>query len=251
MNKRNLFMAGLLLSVVFISACMAITNVGNIGGVRGSGNVITETYQVSGFDRITLESFGEVTITQGDQESLEIEAEDNILALLDARVENGVLVLGTKPGANIGSINATRPVRFRVGMKDVSGLTISGSGKIASEAIQASSLDIVLSGSGELDLPSITADSVTATTSGSGSSKLAGKTGDLRITLSGSGSYDAGDLESGTVNVTIPGSGSATVWATDALNVIISGSGSVSYYGSPQMTQDISGSGGVRSLGDH
>ena len=47
--------------------------------VRGSGVTVTETREVSNFDRVQLQSIGELTIIQGEPESLTIEAESNIV----------------------------------------------------------------------------------------------------------------------------------------------------------------------------
>jgi hypothetical protein len=40
--------------------------------VRGSGNVITEPREVSHFNRVSMGGSGELTITQGDEESLTV-----------------------------------------------------------------------------------------------------------------------------------------------------------------------------------
>src|SRR5918996_729619 len=47
-------------------------------GERGSGNVITQTREVSGFDAVNVEYPAQVLIQQGSTESLKIEAEDNL-----------------------------------------------------------------------------------------------------------------------------------------------------------------------------
>ncbi len=47
--------------------------------VTGSGNVITETRDVSGFSRIEMLSSGEIVVRVGDVETLTISGEDNLL----------------------------------------------------------------------------------------------------------------------------------------------------------------------------
>ena len=79
--------------------------------VNGSGHVETETRQVSGFTGIDLAGSGEVTIEQGDAESLTIEADDNVLPELTSEVSDSVLTLGTKPGTTVRTLN---PIRYRV-----------------------------------------------------------------------------------------------------------------------------------------
>ncbi|MEM5775210.1 MAG: hypothetical protein AAGU05_09440, partial [Anaerolineaceae bacterium] len=52
---------------------------------------------VSSFDAVLLSSIGDLTISQGDTESLTVEAEDNILPVLTQQVHGGQLGLGAQP----------------------------------------------------------------------------------------------------------------------------------------------------------
>ena len=61
--------------------------------IEGSGDVVTETRAVSGFDRVILGGIGELTLIQGEEESLEIEAEDNILPQITTEVRDGTLTI--------------------------------------------------------------------------------------------------------------------------------------------------------------
>src|SRR5919109_984587 len=45
-------------------------------GERGSGNIVTETREVSGFKSIEVSYPAQVVVTQGSQESLKIQADD-------------------------------------------------------------------------------------------------------------------------------------------------------------------------------
>lgn len=62
--------------------------------VRGSGNVVTEQRQVSGFNCIDLSGSGKLIIAQGSSEGLTIEAEDNIIGRIETSViSSGCLTL--------------------------------------------------------------------------------------------------------------------------------------------------------------
>ena len=54
--------------------------------VIGSGNVISEVRSVSKFDSISLIGIGTLIVEQGNRESLEIIAEDNIIEYLQSKV---------------------------------------------------------------------------------------------------------------------------------------------------------------------
>ena len=186
----------------------------------GSGNVETDTREVTGFDQIELQTSGSVDIEVTGTDSLVIEAEDNILPMLTAEVVNGVLELGSD-----GVFSSTESIRYTITVANLEGVTISGSGGV--------------------DATGLTGDTFAAVISGSGSLDAAGTTTEVAVVVSGSGSFDGEGLEATIGAVTITGSGSALVNVTDQLSVVISGSGSVEYLGEPTISQVINGSGNV------
>lgn len=238
-HKRVLYVSLLLIIVLMGSAC-------NARIIRGSGDLVTETREVSGYDSIVLTGSGTVEIIQNGNESLTIETDDNVMDHIEVKVTQGELRIGFEQGINI--ISTTRLI-FTVEVDELSSVSISGSGDIASEAVDSDRFEAEISGSGDVQIVGLSADRVRAAISGSGEVDLAGSADSQNVAISGSGKYRAGDLCSDTVEVSISGSGSATVCATDSLNTDISGSGSVSYYGQPAVNSSGSGSGNVKSLG--
>jgi hypothetical protein len=241
MCKKKLFFVLLLsVAILLFTACDA-----NI--VKGSGDLITETKEVSNFDSIALSGSGEVIITQGGGESLTVETDDNVMEHVKAEVKGGTLELGYEDGLNL--ISPTRLI-FTVGVDDLSELSISGSGDIEMEDLDTNRLKMTVSGSGDVQIDNLTADEVEAKISGSGEIDLAGEAATQDVNISGSGKYRAGDLLGESVTVKISGSGDATVWATDSLDADISGSGSVDYYGRPAINMSGSGSGNINNRGE-
>lgn len=218
----------------------------NIDVDRGSGNVITETRDVSGFDRVILNGIGDVIVVQGDEESLEIEAEDNIIPDIETEVKNGVLTIGFERR----NILPTEPVKFRVTMRDIHGLETRGFSNIEAGKIDTDRLDLGISGTGGVNIANLRADEVVINVSGAGNLNAAGEVKSQSITLSGAGNYDGDDLASQTAEVTISGLGRVVIWVTDRMNVTISGTGNVDYYGSPEIEQRISGIGHINHQGD-
>jgi hypothetical protein len=196
-----------------VTACSATT---------GSGQLATQSRQVSGFTSIQLTGVGELNIDQTGTESLTVSAEDNLLPLLTSRVEGDTLILGEKPNTRIVT---TKPITYALTMKDITGLAVSGSGTINAPKLTTAALRVEISGSGVI------------TTGGTAD--------DQNLEISGSGRYLADGLTSKTVTAEISGSGTANVAASNALDVKISGSGTLTYNGNPQITQTVSGSGRV------
>jgi hypothetical protein len=232
--------------IILLSLAVILTVTGCSGILIGSGNVITETVQVSNFDRIALEGSGEVRVTQDGNESLMVETYANVMDLVMGEVEDGTLKLGLK---ETDKMILSRRLIFYVGVDDLTGLAVAGSGRIETEAIQTNHLDAAVAGSGRILVSNLTADGVKASIGGSGEIDLAdGESGEQDVSISGSGKYVAGEVCSASVAVSISGSGDATVCATESLEADISGSGSVRYYGQPSVNVSTSGSGSIKSL---
>lgn len=209
MAGRVRFVGAVIVTALVVAACTV-----------GSGNLITETRDVSDFDEIVLLGSGDVIVTVTGTESLEIEAEDNIMPLLTSDVVDGRLELGQTE-----SITTSRGITYTITAAQLVGVTIKGSGDINGTDIDAISFEAAIEGSGNID--------------------IAGTSDDLTVRIEGSGEVDGRDLTSATGTVTIDGSGSAVVNVTDDLTVTINGSGDVEYMGDPVLNQTINGSGSV------
>lgn len=244
--KKSISLFIILIAALALSACNVNVQIGNNEVITGSGNVITREIEVSGFDSVLLAGIGDLTITQGETESLTIEAEDNILDVLENKVQAGELVLGTRQGV---TITPTRTIRYTLVVKDLSKLELAGLGNASMDGLTAGRLELSITGSGNLDLENVQAEDVRATIDGLGSVEISGTAESLDARLNGSGNFKAGDLAVKTATVEIDGLGSATVWAADALDVKIGGAGNLEYYGSPKVSQNISGLGRVEGLG--
>ncbi len=214
-----------------------------------SGVTRTETREVSGFNAVSVSSFGELQIRQGEVESLTIEAPSDYLRYLETSVVNGTLNISTRRGF-VGA--PVRRVVYNLTVKDLKDLSFSGAGTVkVMGGLKSDDLRLNLSGAGSIEIDSLAAESLTVNFSSAGAIVVAGKVNKQSVTMSGVGSYEAGDLESGSTEVVLTGAGSAVVWAHDTLKVTVSGVGSVGYYGNPQVTQNISGLGSVNSKGEH
>ena len=240
---------GLTAIALLTSGCCACPSFLGYADVRGSGNVVTETRRVIDFDRVSLAGSGRVIITQGDDESLTVEADDNLMQYIKAEVEGRTLVLGFTDTPRFGTFRPSRTTEFNVTLKALSGLTVFGSGDIETGRLQTKDLEIKISGSGDIEIESLKAEQLEVLLSGSGNVDLMGNVAEQSVQITGSGKYRAGDLESQRAEVQALGSGGAVVWATDTLDVRITGSGDVEYYGHPRVTQHVTGSGDVRDRG--
>ena len=221
-----------------------------------ANSIVTESRQVSDFDRVALAGFGELVITQGDQETLTIEATQQLLSRIQTEVIDGKLILGVNRHwldwisdfLNAG-LNRMR-VKYDLKVKQLTSLAILGAGRVRIANLKSENLGLELVGTGEVKIESLDAERVNVVLPGAGLIGIAGQVTDQKVILSGAGSYNAGKLASQKAEVTLEGLGSATVWAAEELDATIRGLGNVSYYGSPEVRKRIFGPGTITSLGN-
>jgi hypothetical protein len=248
MNTKILKAFGLLIIGLFlITACGLSTVQDSRNVVTGSGDVITESRQVSGFDGVSHTGIGRVIIVQGDDESLTIEADDNLFEYITSEVKSGTLELGFTDNVRF---DPAPSITFTVGVKNITELGSTGTGSIEIDELGADNLRILKSGTGRFSIGTLTATDLVVYADGTGDIELAGTVVKQELELKGTGDYDAPNLESQTANVGVTGTGSVAIWVLDALDVEIVGISKVSYYGSPNVTQNITGTGSLTSLGD-
>jgi hypothetical protein len=191
--------------------------------LRGSGTVSSEPREVSGFTAVALSGSGHLFIEQTGTEALTITAEDNILPYLTSEVRGTQLRLGPKSNT---SLQPTQEIIYRLTVKSLAALEVTGSGRVEAKGINTERLQITLRGAGDLT--------------------MAGQATRQEIRLAGAGNYRGADLKSQAVTIDIAGSGRAVLAVSDKLEANISGVGSVEYLGDPVVRQHVSGLGSVR-----
>jgi len=242
MNTKSLkVVIGMAVILLLASACGFIPT-------RGSGDLVTETRQVSGFTAVEFSGAGHVEIIQDGTESITIETDDDVMEHVTTEVRGGTLVVGFDFDGPTSIMPTEMNVTLHVSALDE--ISASGAWDVTAESLETGRLDASISGAGSIHIDSLTADDLIVDVSGAGEVEIGGQVVSARISLSGAGKYQAGDLQSATTSIDISGAGEATVWATESLDVEVSGAGQVDYYGSPQVSFDQSGAGDIHSLGD-
>lgn len=211
--------------------------------VKGHGPIVSENRYTQSWDEVALMIPADVYIVQGEDEGITIEAQDNVLDVIETEVRHGELKLKFEDGVVVKRFD---PIKVYVTTNDISQITVSGSGNVYNESpLVTNELRVRISGSGNVDLHDIDTPLMDARISGSGKVYLDGFTADLYLQISGSGDIYAFDLLTETAEVSISGSGRTEVTVADYLDAQISGSGSIYYRGHPDIDSRISGSGGL------
>jgi hypothetical protein len=212
----------------------------------------TETRPVEHFDRIVIRDYGDLLITQGSEESLTIEADQDILPKIKAQVVDHKLSIriagswANKIGEALRAGLAGRWIKYRVTVKELRGLEVVGALSATAREIQTDRLTLRLGGAGAITVRELTAEELLVDLPGAGAITIVGgKVTEQRVAVGGAGSYHAAKLESQRADVNMKGAGAAVLWATEELKATVSGVGSISYYGDPQVSQKVTGVGNI------
>lgn len=211
----------------------------------GSGTIVDVTRNVAGYSRLVLAGPVDVQLKRTGNEKVTVHADDNIVPLIETRVEDGKLYVDTKKNA---SFRTHAKLYVVVEFKQIDSVLLSGSGDVSADSVKAGIFQGSIHGSGNLKIDQLEADTVALSIAGSGNFGARGKAAKVGVVIDGSGDVNAEDLVAQTAAVSIAGSGDAHVNATESLKVRIAGSGDVRYRGSPRVDKQVAGSGDVKPL---
>ena len=192
--------------------------------IKGSGKRVMEKRNVTPFTAISTEGSFRIEVTCQKDPGLEVEGDDNVLAVVTSEVSNNVLRL-----RNTKNYSSSEPVRFRISVPNLEGLSVSGAGSIEIKGLNNEKFEIDSSGA-----PTI---------------NVAGKTKLIDIDSSGAGKIDTHNLHAARAVVDSKGVAQIDLDVTDQLDVTISGPSSVYYKGDPKVNKTINGPGKVERRG--
>ncbi len=267
-TKRILF---LLILVAGIGVASAETV--SMRGVKGNGRMQREQRQVGRFDRIVSLGSMDVRVQQSPSaQGVVVEAEANVLPLVETMVRGGVLTIKYKSGSSFSTrrgvrITVTTPVLrsaelrgsgdlhfargFRqpslevslAGSGDVSFadaaidgdllVNVKGSGDVEGQVMTGGNVRITLLGSGDVSLSLGRPQSVGASLNGSGDVNLRGETLHAVLSSAGSGDISCRQLTARRAEVTFRGSGDGELSVIERLDIRLTGSSDFVCYGKP------------------
>ena len=173
------------------------------------GKIIFEIRNVRDFNKIDFKLVGSLEIVQGADESVIIEADDNVIPIIETVVEDGILkvrMIKWKCFRNVKNLKVC------VSVKDLCLVKNQGVGSIEIKKLQTPSLTLILSGVGSLNVQDLETDSLDAQLIGVGSLNInAGIAKKQTILVSGCGSFNGQNLAGMTGVVTVSGCGSAKI----------------------------------------
>jgi len=231
MNKFRTIITSLVSLILVVSFSSPVF----ADGIKGNGNVTTEEREITDFSGIKVSGAYTIYLSQGDDYSLKVVADENLQKIIKTKVKNNTLYV-----TNDESIRSSKKMELYISFKHLDFIKSNGAISLKSDdVLKFDEFRIELNGASSAKLE-LTANKLIVDNSGASSVSLEGKVKDLDIDISGAGSVNAQDLKAQVGRIDISGVGSGKVYVEEKLKVTISGIGSVKYKGDPTVTSDIS-----------
>ena len=197
--------------------------------IEGSGNVVTKDVAIQPFDQLEASGVFNVVLTQGNKESLKIEAEDNLQPLFEIKNEGSKLMVDMKKDSHF---NSKKKMTVYITFKNLKSMDLKMVGNVSSEGnLNFSDLSLANKSVGSVDL-ALNAQKLDINNKSVGNLKLSGKAENAIIRSNSVGAIKASDLLVQTMDIDNDGVGSAEVNAVKELKVKDSFLGKVKNAGS-------------------
>ncbi len=233
--------------VILLSACGFMSRAVSVSQktVVGSGVVVREERPLGSIHAVDVRGFGTLIITPGEQESLVIEAEDNLIPYLVSEVRGGCLYLRTRP---LFSFQSSKPIRYHLTVRALDKMRVEGFAAVEAAGFDFNQLDARLDGYGQISLSGARIGQLDARLGGFSQLNAQGSADSQSLNLSGYAQVQAAGLVSRDAHVRMGGSSQAEIQVTDTLDARVDDSARLSYAGAPQVRQVVSPTGHIQPI---
>ena len=204
-----------------VSSCSITKNMGN-AQVKGNGNLASEMRKLSNFKAIEITiGYDKILVNCGEEPSLQISGDENILPLITTIISKGVLTIESD-----STFETKADSEIIINVKSLKEFTFDGVG--------------------ETVIQNVNSEKFTCNINGVGSCDLNGKVKSFNISVNGVGSVNARQLIADDVVANLNGVGSVKLYAKNSLNASVNGIGGLTYFGNPtELILNDSGIGGI------
>lgn len=209
-----------------------------------SENEIQEKKTLSGVKRLQTDGVFNLTLTQSNEESIEVEGPAELIDKLTIDQQGDLLVLKMEKN---GGFNFNKgDFKIRIALKELTELNYDGVGNVKTNGLfKVGNLKLLGNGVGNLELE-LEAQEIDANFDMVGNIKLNGNAFRAIFENNGVGKLDASELIVENMEVNSSGIGKVEIHCEGDLSLVVDGIGKVSYSGNPRIIKkEVSGIGKV------
>lgn len=206
----------------------------------------TQQRDVQNFNAIAVSSGIKLYVSAGNEESVRVEASENIINDVITEVKGGTLhiYMRRKNMFNLFNWGTTGTVRAYVTANTLNGLKASSGSEVRSEnTLKGNTLTLDVSSGGDVNLNLVYRDMEVDSSSGS-KVKLSGRCKNLRAEASSGSIINAGNLESVNCQADASSGGNINLQVSDDIKARASSGGNIRYEGNPKVKDFNQSSGG-------
>ena len=226
--------------LLFIATVSTSCMIEGISSVSGNRNVITETRKINDdFSKVEVGQGIQLYITQDDDLSLVIKADENLHDLIETEVRNGVLKITSRR-----NIRRAKSKKIYLSAPRIDAIkATSGSDVVTENTINATVFDVHVSSGADARID-VNAETVTSSSSSGADLRIKGTANYFTAKASSGSSIRAYSLESKNANARVSSGADIDVYAIESLNARASSGGDIDYRGNPKKIDKRKSSGG-------
>jgi hypothetical protein len=207
--------------------------------VYGNNKVVTRERKTESFTGIKVSTGIDVYLKQGDDETLSVEADENLHEYILTEVRGGVLNVYTD-----ANIREAERKRVYVTMKKINSISTTSAGDVFGETpVKTDRLELSASSAGDIKLE-VYAKELEIDISSSGDMTLRGEADFLSADLSSAGDLNAFELMVREADISVSSAGDADINVSEKITARASSAGDVNYKGDPKYVDVHSSSAG-------
>ncbi len=190
---------------------------------KGSGDLVKQERSVRDFDGLKFSSAIKVDVVQGDDYSVVVEADDNIIDRVLTEVRGSRLVLSLD-GNSFNNVT----IRINITMPSLTQIVGSGATRATISGFNENSMEVKVSGASHLSFSN-------------------SSVGDLELDAAGASNVDLKDLRAQTADIDVAGASSVKLHVEKEVEGDVSGASSVRCSGGASSRVNTSGAGRFRN----
>lgn len=240
-----------------------------------AAETVARSYDIKNVSEVVVGDGGQIQITQGDSESLRVEASTDVIDKVRVDLSGNRLTLGMKRGSGASGFldwfnHRDHDVRYILQVKSLKYLglsgasranlgnwkdkdmvvNVSGAGEANFSSLSVEDLFVDLSGASNSNIQSLSANKLKFELSGAANANIKGQSQAkfLQVGCSGASNFRGKLLTVGQADANASGASNIEVNATEFLKAIASGASNVRYLGQPRLESNSSGASNINSI---
>lgn len=229
-----------MLFLVLITTLLSSSSVDMFNGINDDRNVVTKNRTTNAdFSKIKVNTGLELEISQGNENKIVLEADENLHDIIFTEVENGVLKIYSEK-----SIWKAKSKKVFVTVKNLHELSTTSGAFVNNETIfKADTLTVIATSGAEINF-SVEANSIITVATSGADLKIAGKANYHNSNATSGASIRAKSLESATVFANVTSGADIDIFASETFNANATSGEDINYFGNPKKATKKTTSGG-------